>query len=193
MRFGTTFLCAGSVTGMSEELPGFPYHPDPLSTGAVVASGTTCVCCGRARGFIYAGPVYAVEELSHLLCPWCIADGSAAAKYDADFIGDPIGDDVPLEVVMSVDACTPGFSSWQHPQWFFHCGDGAAFMGAVGAAELVAFPDAREELRSEADAWGWSAEAVESYLGALDKDSQPTGYLFMCRTCGRYMAYADST
>ncbi|WP_307848331.1 CbrC family protein [Streptomyces sp. RK31] len=80
-----------------------------------------------------------------------------------------------------------------HPQWFFHCGDGAAFMGAVGAAELVAFPDAREELRSEADAWGWSAEAVESYLGALDKDSQPTGYLFMCRTCGRYMAYADST
>ncbi|MFE2434025.1 CbrC family protein [Streptomyces sp. NPDC059409] len=73
-----------------------------------------------------------------MLCPWCIADGSAAAKYDAHFIGDPIGDDVPLEVVMSVDACTPGFSSWQNPRWFFHCGEGKAFMGVVGAAELAA-------------------------------------------------------
>lgn len=82
--------------------------------------------------------MYAVEELCNLLCPWCIADGSAAAKYDAHFI-------------------------------------------------------ALEALRSEVGAWGWSAEVVESYLGALDKDSQPTGYLFMCRTCGRYMAYADST
>ncbi|GGS90333.1 hypothetical protein GCM10010254_07750 [Streptomyces chromofuscus] len=136
--------------------------------------------------------MYAVEELSHLRCPWCIADGSAAAKYDAHFIGDPVGDDVPLEVVMPVDAGTPGFSFWQDPRWFFHCGDGTAFMGAVGAAELAAFPDAREELRSEAGVWGWSAGAVESYLGALDKDSQPTGYLFKCRTCGRYMAYADS-
>lgn len=93
---------------------------------------------------------------------------------------------------MSVDACTPGFS-WQDPQWFFHCGDGAAYLGAVGMVELAMFPDALQALRSEVGARGWSAEAVERYLGALDKDSQPTGYLFMCRTCGRYMAYADLT
>nr|WP_275405542.1 CbrC family protein [Streptomyces rochei] len=55
---------------------------------------------------------------------------------------------------MSVDACTPGFSSWQDPRWFFHCGEGTAFMGVVGAAELAAFPDARQELRSEAGAGG---------------------------------------
>ncbi|WP_251022308.1 CbrC family protein [Streptomyces sp. ISL-10] len=48
-------------------------------------------------------------------------------------------------------------------------------------------------MRSEAAAWGWADEAVESYVGALNKDSQPTGYLFMCRTCGRHMAYADFT
>ncbi|MBB5124446.1 CbrC family protein [Streptomyces griseoloalbus] len=52
---------------------------------------------------------------------------------------------------------------------------------------------ALQALRSEVCAWGWSAEAVESYLGALDKDSQPVGYLFVCRTCGRHMAYADFT
>ncbi|MFG6296016.1 CbrC family protein, partial [Streptomyces rochei] len=56
--------------------------------------------------------------------------------------------------MMSVDACTPGFSSWQDPRWFFHCGEGTAFMGVVGAAELAAFPDARQELRSEAGAGG---------------------------------------
>ncbi|MGY4959863.1 CbrC family protein [Streptomyces sp. 900105245] len=65
--------------------------------------------------------------------------------------------------------------------------------GAVGTAELAMFPDALQALRSEVGACGWSAEAVESYLGALDKDSQPTGYLFMCHTCGRYMASADFT
>ncbi|MFD5776968.1 CbrC family protein [Streptomyces fungicidicus] len=136
--------------------------------------------------------MYAVEELSNLLRPWCIADGSATAKYDAHFIGDLIGDDVPLEVVTSVDACTPGFSSWQDPQWFFHCGDGAAFLGAVGTAELAMFPEPCRRCAARLACAG-GAEAVESYLGALDKDSQPTGYLFMCRTCGRYMAYADFT
>lgn len=40
---------------------------------------------------------------------------------------------------------------------------------------------------------GWAAEAVESYVGALGKDGEPAGYLFMCRICGRHMAYADFT
>ncbi|MFC8220626.1 CbrC family protein [Streptomyces sp. NPDC057362] len=57
---------------MSEELPGFPYHPDPLATGTVVASNTTCFSCGRARGFIYTGPVYAVEDF-----PTCCAHGAS--------------------------------------------------------------------------------------------------------------------
>ena len=58
-------------------LPTFKYHPDPVATGNVVQSDTECVCCGKARGFIYAGPVYAIEEYDHCICPWCIADGSA--------------------------------------------------------------------------------------------------------------------
>ncbi|MER6069732.1 CbrC family protein [Streptomyces sp. NPDC001817] len=41
---------------MSEELPGFPYHPDPLATGAVVASSTTCLSCGRKRRVHLHGP-----------------------------------------------------------------------------------------------------------------------------------------
>ncbi|WP_263976982.1 hypothetical protein [Streptomyces sp. NK08204] len=40
----------------------------------------------------------------------------------------------------------------------------------MGAAEPATFPDAREELRSEAGAWEWSAETVASCLGALDPE-----------------------
>lgn len=47
----------------------------------------TAVCqgCGKARGFVYVGPVYSVEELNDALCPWCIADGSAAEAFGASF------------------------------------------------------------------------------------------------------------
>src|SRR5580698_1256897 len=43
---------------MSEKLPSFRYHPDPLATGAVKPSDVVCSCCQRNRGFIYTGPVY---------------------------------------------------------------------------------------------------------------------------------------
>lgn len=49
----------------------------------------------------------------------------------------------------------------------FHCGDSAAFLGAVGAAELAAFPDALEMLRSKAGVWGWPAEAGQGEAVAL--------------------------
>ena len=65
---------------MSEQLPRFRYHPNPLATGAVKASDAICVCCGLSHGHIYGGPVYAVTVLDDSLCPWCIADGSASAK-----------------------------------------------------------------------------------------------------------------
>ncbi|MEU3830449.1 CbrC family protein [Streptomyces sp. NPDC029080] len=41
------------------ELPAFPYHPDPIGTGAVVRSEAECASCGQARGYVYAGPVFA--------------------------------------------------------------------------------------------------------------------------------------
>lgn len=64
----------------------FPYHPDPLATG----------------------PVYAVADLSHALCPWCVADGSAAARYEARFT--EVDGRVPADVVRTVEQCTPDFT-----------------------------------------------------------------------------------
>ncbi|MEV6704098.1 CbrC family protein [Streptomyces sp. NPDC051453] len=179
---------------MAEWLPEFPYHPDPVSTGVVVPSEVTCVRCARARGYVYTGPVYAVEEIEDRLCPWCVADGSAAERFDAHFTdGTCLGEDVPLEVLAAVDRRTPGFAAWQETQRFFHCGDGAAFLGRVGAGELAAHPDALEMLRREARDEGRPADQVEHHLSSLDKDGQPTAYLFRCRVCAIHLAYSDFT
>jgi uncharacterized protein CbrC (UPF0167 family) len=126
---------------MTEPLPEFPYHPDPVATGSVEASDATCRSCGRARGFIYAGPVYAVEELVEALCPWCIADGSAAEEFDAEFtdVGVNAPDDVPADVIETIARRTPGFEGWQQERWLYHCGDGAAFLGTIADGTAFRF------------------------------------------------------
>ncbi|MBQ0974293.1 CbrC family protein [Streptomyces sp. RK31] len=32
---------------MSDGLPSFRHHPDPVATGSIRASTDRCVCCGR--------------------------------------------------------------------------------------------------------------------------------------------------
>jgi uncharacterized protein CbrC (UPF0167 family) len=71
---------------MPDVLPTFMYHLDPVRNDVVVASDGVCVCCGRARGFLYVGPAFTTSEVvDDNICPWCIADGSAAQKYDVEF------------------------------------------------------------------------------------------------------------
>ncbi|MEV4384686.1 CbrC family protein [Micromonospora sp. NPDC049580] len=178
-----------------ERLPQFPYHPDPVGTGSIVAAEVVCACCGRRRPFTYAGPVFAVEELDRALCPWCIADGRAAAMFDAQFtdVSWRVPDDVPADVTEVVLRRTPGFVGWQQEQWLHHCRDAAEFHGSVGANELAAFPDALEHLRLELAGSGWSDDDKDWYLQALSKDGPVTAYLFRCRHCGSYLAYSDST
>ncbi|WP_171162035.1 CbrC family protein [Streptomyces sp. I05A-00742] len=180
---------------VSTALPVFPYHPDPLATGSVVADpDTVCPCCARARGHVYTGPVHTAsdEDLHGRLCPWCIADGSAAERYGISFCGVVAGE-VPEAVLTAVDRRTPGFAAWQDSVWLTHCGDAAAFLGPAGAAELTAYPDALDALRREAVAWQWSADEIERYLASFERDGRPTAYLFRCRVCGTHLAYSDFT
>ncbi|MGE7435145.1 CbrC family protein [Kitasatospora sp. NPDC001175] len=174
---------------MTEQLPVFPYHPDPVATGAIVRSDGECSCCDRARGYIYTGPVYAAEDLRNRLCPWCIANGSAAARFDAQFTD--VVDDVPRDRLFAITQRTPGFSAWQQEHWLVHCDDGAAFLGTAGAAGLAAYPEAWTSLQRELESW--PASQAEQFLKALTKDGQPTAYLFRCRVCGSHLAYSDAT
>ncbi len=177
-------------------LPTFKYHPNPIATGSIKPSDTVCECCGQQRGFIYVGPVFSVEELSECICPWCIADGSAHEKFDAEFTdaagvgGYSIPPVVPNAVIEEVAFRTPGFSGWQQEHWLACCGDAAAFVGRAGRRELEhQWPDAILPIQKECgmvDGADW-----QGYLRALDKDGSPTAYVFRCLHCGRHLGYSD--
>jgi uncharacterized protein CbrC (UPF0167 family) len=176
-------------------LPRFTYHPDPLATGSVIADDTVCVCCDQARGYVYTGPVYAVEEYEAEICPWCIADGSANARLGASFTDDEslFGDgsgEVPQAVVDEVSRRTPGFSGWQQEQWWTHCGDAAQFLGRIGHAELVAA--GAQAIAAIQDSAGLDdGPEWAHFFTALDKDGSPSAYLFRCAHCGELGGYQD--
>lgn len=178
-----------------EALPTFRYHPDPIATGSIEASDTECMVCKRARGYIYTGPVYSEEELGDLICPWCIADGTAHERFDAEFTdlasigGGDKWEEVADAIAEEVAYRTPGFSGWQQEKWFTHCDDAAAFLGVVGHDELkVMGPEATEAIRSEAEL---SGREWERYFKALNKEGSPTAYIFRCLHCGAYGGYSD--
>lgn len=136
------------------ELPHFPYHPDPVRTGSVVAADVRCLGCDQVRPYTYAGPVYSTAQLDDPLCPWCIADGTAARRFDAEFTAAPQDHrgHLPAAAIDEVVSRTPGFSGWQEERWLDHCGDVAAFLGPAGAAELAQFrssPEHRDEVRDQ--------------------------------------------
>jgi uncharacterized protein CbrC (UPF0167 family) len=177
-------------------LPTFRYHPDPVETGHFEESDTKCVCCGKSRGFIYTGPVYARGDYYEQICPWCIADGSAHEKLGATFT-DEIGvggggewDPVPDEVVEEVACRTPGFCGWQQEQWWTHCGDAAQFIGRAGRKELTELgPEAIAAIQDSTglpDGPEW-----DRFFTALDADGSPTAYLFRCTKCGALGGYQD--
>lgn len=155
-----------------------------------------CICCGKARGFIYAGPVYAEEELDARVCPWCIAHGSAAARFDAEFTdaagaASGLWPAVPDAVEQEVSRCTPGFTRWQQERWWTHRGDAGEFPGRAGADDLAgrwsgALAAIRDGVLVDAGAW-------EQILPALDLEGDATAYVFRCLHCGQFGGYADGS
>ncbi|MGY2892906.1 CbrC family protein [Deinococcus sp. UYEF24] len=176
------------------QLPTFRYHPDPVATGMIEVTEEECPCCERERGYRYTSEPFAEEELADL-CPWCISDGSAAAKYDAEFTDpDSIGlgvrpDTLPPEIVTEITRRTPGFSGWQQEQWWTHCHDGAAYLGRAGAAELEGLLEFEAALRADL---GLNDEAWGKFRRALSRDGSPTAYVFRCLHCGAYGGYTDT-
>ncbi|HYL98157.1 MAG TPA: CbrC family protein [Blastocatellia bacterium] len=182
----------------AQALPTFKYHPDPLSTGSVqVDADTVCASCEQARGYIYAGPVYSEQDvdLDEHLCPWCVADGSAAEKFEACFNDAGTMDDVSDDIVDEIEQRTPGFVAWQEAQWLTCCNDAAAFLGLAGADELrkkfpKAIPAVKDYLKDEYDLSGGE---LKEFMDSLDKDGQPTAYIFQCLHCHAFLAYVDET
>ena len=177
----------------SRVLPKFRYHPDPVATGAVVPSDNVCLCCGEARGLIYAGPVYSTADLDECICPWCISDGSAAAKHGASF-----ADSRPLhaagvsdEAIEEVQLRTPAYTSWQQEEWLAHCGDACEFHGDATMEDVTL---ASEVTRSE---WKERYQLIDNDWVTIIRDYNPGGdpafYKFVCRHCSLTLLGWDCT
>jgi uncharacterized protein CbrC (UPF0167 family) len=177
-------------------LPVFKYHPDPLATGSVKeAADTPCLGCNRIRGYIYSGAVFTEKNfiLEDNLCPWCIADGTAAKRFGATFNYAGMMEDVSPEVRQEIEERTPGFNGWQQETWLACCNDGAAFLGVVGAKELKRdFPEAIPAVKKHIkDDYDLSGADLQEFFDGLTKDDEPSAYLFRCLHCKSYLAYAD--
>jgi uncharacterized protein CbrC (UPF0167 family) len=176
---------------MPHALPAFRYHPDPIATGSVEAEPFECACCGEHREYRYVGPIYSIHPVRKL-CPWCIADGSAAAQFDVEFTGVLYpAESVPGTVLDEVLRRTPGFIEWQAESWMFHCGDAAAYLGRAGRAELADHDGAIATIVADLEEQGLSHEQIEAHVAALHVDGDVTAQLFRCLHCSTHVAYVD--
>jgi uncharacterized protein CbrC (UPF0167 family) len=127
------------------------------------------------------------------LCPWCIADGSAAKKFGATFNDAGLLDDVPDAVREELETRTPGFTAWQEEEWLGCCGDAAAYLGMAGAKELrgtfqEAAASVKHVLREDFEL---SGADLKEFMDNLSTESDPTAYIFRCLHCKKYLSYVD--
>lgn len=170
------------------------FGAELIQPGGIGVSTALCQCCGQARGYVCTGLVVAREDLESAICPWCIADGSAAERFGAEFtepggVASGLWVPVPDEVVDEVCHRTPGFTSWQNSRWWTHCRDAGEFLGRAGHDDLVGrWAGALDEIRGDAEV---DDEDWETVFEQLDVDGDATAYVFRCRHCGRLGGYAD--
>ena len=145
-----------------------------------------CARCGRARGLVYAASVYTAQRgLRGRLCPWCVADGSAARRFDATF-----NDDCPLieagvddAVVEEVCCRTPGYSSWQQEVWQACCGDACAFHGDATREHLATL--AGDDLDRTLRLWRLDAANWPAFVSRYEPGGGASVFRFVCLRCGR--------
>lgn len=174
-----------------ELLPWFRYHPDPVASGVVKAGPEECICCGRSRGYIYTGPAYGEEEFKDCLCPWCIADGSAAGQLGASFADTHAlaRAGISQEIRAQIEQRTPGYVSWQPENWLSHCADACAFHGDLSPEELEQLPEQVRTLLMKN--YRIAESAWPGFVKGYRKGGDPALYKFVCLHCGALLVGMD--
>jgi uncharacterized protein len=164
------------------KIPHFKYHPDPIRTGALESRSVICQCCNKHTEIAYAMQPYGETDVDDL-CPQCIADGSAAQKFNVYF-----SDDLPLisagikqEIIDEIIFRTPSFPSWQQEIWLSCCDDACEFHGDLERDYLLHLSSDTEKLFRDEN------EIGERLWGRMISSYVPGGdiaiYKFVCRHC----------
>ena len=173
-----------------KSLPVFRYHPDPIGTGMIVKSDKVCECCEQANGLACKSPIYAAADIE-TICPWCVADGSAAKKFEGDFVcaHSLIQAGLPIEIVDEVSKRTPGYESWQEASWLACCGDACAFHGDESREYLLSLDqDGIMHLSRETR---FPFDVLMDIIAHYEPGGSPAFYRFKCRHCGAIHHHAD--
>ncbi len=173
---------------MTDVLPNFKYHPNPVATGVINAGQTQCPVCNRQRSYVYEGPFYSREEVAGI-CPWCIHDGSAARKYHGCFQDGASCEPVDkAEYLDELVHRTPGYCGFQQEVWLSHCGDFCAYVGYAKRRDIEPLMDELENdvQRTKRDYRLSDEDFLKAVDGAL------CAYLFKCIHCDQHRVAFDS-
>lgn len=170
-------------------LPKFTYFPDPIKVGAITKDPGVCDCCGRHSDWNCPKGIYSRHTVDRL-CPWCVADGSAAKKFKGSFQDlHDVPQSVPKSVKYEVNSCTPGFETWQGNTWLFSEKDAMIFVGEVNGKELLA-KNNRAQIQA-CMSMDHSPFENEGELSDIVPAGSPAVYMFQDRKSGEYHAYWD--
>ena len=162
------------------ELPQFRHYPGAEADGLFAQSEEVCDACERARGWIADCVVYTALADEVFVCPWCIADGTAATRFEGTF--NEVEATVPEDLRAIVEQRTPGIESWQDWDWPGHCGEPAIYLGQPRAGQMP--PEAVAFLRAQ----GMAQDLIDT----LDPEASATGYLFQCARCSQLLVRWDA-
>jgi uncharacterized protein CbrC (UPF0167 family) len=172
----------------ASDFPFFKYHPDPIGSGVLVGRESVCPCCGQIRGFAYEGPSFSRADVDNL-CPWCVASGEAAEKFELEFVYD---DDLePVKTFGKKDELqhrTPGYFFATIYEWPVHCDDYCAVLRQVQWPEIAPFSaELAFDLARLQKMHDMSAEQIIDQLHG----TALWAYLFRCLHCGKHRLSAD--
>ncbi|WP_081790755.1 CbrC family protein [Deinococcus phoenicis] len=171
----------------------FPYYADPLADGCFKQEAITCEVCEQRREWAYTGGLYAANEPDSL-CPWCVADGSAAARFEGTFQDVYFSETASTESRSAVLERTPRVVLWNPVHWPDHCGECCTYLGTLdpsaqpqlAAQESIQW-EARDLARSISATW-----TAEDLLDCAVRGTM-TLHLFRCRNCETYSLSLDGT
>lgn len=178
--------------GVQMDLPKFIYYPDPIKNGSIAASDEICECCSQSRGYISDLGMYCRENVEKI-CPWCIASGAAAEKFDGTFNELDWNYLKSHKVLNSVQdeitKRTPGFGSIQEQWWAFHCNDGCEFHGRATSGDFREISEQEAE-RICKDSF-FTPEIIEEIKQNENTSDETIFFKFVCRHCGEVIFNMD--
>ncbi|WP_075833301.1 CbrC family protein [Deinococcus marmoris] len=174
---------------MSETWAEFHYYADPTGDSVFEQTSIVCSACGKHREWKYQGVFYSIHD-DLVICPWCIADGLAAKKFDGEFQEADFAETASRDSVLAVRTRTPSVATWNPIFWPDHCSECCQYIGDLRnhwSVEIIESATAQADIRAIAEITRMTTGEILEWAkrGAIYLR------LFQCVQCGNYRLALD--